>query len=67
MLWVKLQNRVEMGPFVNEAYKYLRTNIMFCGIGLRLYVTSCVPNEGKSDVSFNLAVSWPRAGKGGFY
>jgi capsular exopolysaccharide synthesis family protein len=64
MLRVKLQNRVEMGPFVNEAYKYLRTNIMFCGIGVKaLCVTSCVPNEGKSDVSFNLAVSLAESGK----
>lgn len=40
----------------NEAYKTLRTNITFCGEDVRVIaVTSSTPNEGKTNVSFNLA------------
>ena len=40
----------------NEAYKTLRTNITFCGEDVRLIaVTSSTPNEGKTNVTFNLA------------
>jgi len=48
----------------NEAYKTLRTNIQFCGNEIRVIAfTSCTPNEGKSSVSFNLAVSFAEEGK----
>lgn len=48
----------------NEAYKTLRTNIQFCGSDVRLICfTSCLPDEGKSSVSFNLAVSIADTGK----
>lgn len=48
----------------NEAYKTLRTNIQFCGNEIKvLTFTSCTPNEGKSSVSFNLAVSFAEVGK----
>ncbi len=48
----------------NEAYKTLRTNIQFCGDEVKiLTLTSCTPNEGKSSVSFNLAVSFAETGK----
>jgi capsular exopolysaccharide synthesis family protein len=48
----------------NEAYKSLRTNIQFCGKDLKVICfTSCLPNEGKSSVSFNLAVSIAESGK----
>ena len=40
----------------NEAYKTLRTNITFCGEDVRVIaVTSSNPNEGKTNVTFNLA------------
>ena len=40
----------------NEAYKTLRTNITFCGDDVRVIaVTSSTPNEGKTNVTFNLA------------
>ena len=42
----------------NEAYKTLRTNIQLCGSDMKVIMfTSSTPNEGKSSVSFNLAVS----------
>lgn len=48
----------------NEAYKALRTNIQFCGSDIKeICITSCMPNEGKSSVSFNLAAAFAEAGK----
>jgi capsular exopolysaccharide synthesis family protein len=42
----------------NEAYKSLRTNIRFCGSDVNVICfTSSIPNEGKSNVSFQLAMS----------
>ena len=41
-----------------EAMKTLRTNIQFSGNGLKvIMLTSAVPNEGKSEISFSLASS----------
>ena len=48
----------------NESFKSLRTNIQFCGAGIKVILfTSCTPNEGKSNVSFNLAMSMAETGK----
>jgi len=48
----------------NEAYKILRTNVQFCGDDKKVIaITSCQPEEGKSSVSFNLAVSLAESGK----
>ncbi len=50
--------------FTNEAYKLLRTNIQLCGNNIKVIcITSCLPNEGKSYVSFHLAESFAEAGK----
>ena len=47
-----------------EAYKTLRTNIGFAGEDVKVIaVTSCMPNEGKSSVTMNLAMSLAEAGK----
>lgn len=47
----------------NEAYKTLRTNIQFCGDDIKVIgITSTIPNEGKSSVSLNLAVSMAEDG-----
>lgn len=47
-----------------EAYKSLRTNLQFCGEDKKVIaITSCTPNEGKSSVAMNLAVSLAEAGK----
>ncbi len=57
-------NREDLDYRVNEAYKTLRTNIQFCGNEVKVITfTSCTPNEGKSSVSFNLAVSFAEVGK----
>lgn len=46
-----------------EAYKTLRTNIEFAGEDVKVIsVTSCMPNEGKSSVTMNLALSLAEAG-----
>lgn len=48
----------------NEAYKQFRTNILFSGSGIKvLCFTSCLPDEGKSNVSFHLAISIAESGK----
>ncbi|MGN0423503.1 MAG: polysaccharide biosynthesis tyrosine autokinase [Lachnospiraceae bacterium] len=47
-----------------ESYKSLRTNLQFCGNDKKVIaITSCTPNEGKSSVTMNLAVSLAEAGK----
>lgn len=47
-----------------EAYKALRTNLMFCGSDVKVItVTSCLPNDGKSYVSRHLALNLVDADK----
>lgn len=39
--------------FYEEAIKTLRTNMQFSGVETKsIVLTSCYPNEGKSDVAF---------------
>ncbi len=48
----------------NESFKSLRTNVQFCGNDIKVIMfTSCTPNEGKSNVCFNLAMSMAETGK----
>nr|WP_294492655.1 CpsD/CapB family tyrosine-protein kinase [uncultured Mediterraneibacter sp.] len=50
--------------FYEEAIKTLRTNIQFSGADIKtIVVTSCFPNEGKSDVTFQLAFEIGKIGK----
>ena len=50
--------------FYEEAIKTLRTNMQFSGVETKsIVVTSCYPNEGKSDVAFQLAVEIGKMGK----
>lgn len=43
---------------IDEEMKSLRTNLVFCGDDKKvIMLTSCLPGEGKSQTSFNLAVS----------
>lgn len=47
-----------------EAFKTLRTNIEFSGDDVKaICITSCTPNEGKSNISFELAKSYAQMGK----
>lgn len=47
-----------------EAYKMLRSNVEFSGEDIKVIcVTSCIPNEGKSNISFELAKSYAQMGK----
>ena len=47
-----------------EAFKTLRTNIEFSGDNVKVIcITSCTPNEGKSNISFELAKSYAQMGK----
>lgn len=47
-----------------EALKALRTNLQFAGRNIKcVLITSCFPNEGKSDICFHLAKEFGRMGK----
>ena len=51
---------------VEEAIRTLRTNIQFCStdkVIKTICLTSCVPNEGKSMMTMNLAISMASANK----
>jgi len=51
---------------VEEALRTLRTNIQFCNtdkVVKTICITSCMPNEGKSMTTINLAISMASAGK----
>lgn len=49
---------------VKEAYKFLRTNIQFCGQDIKtIAITSCGENEGKSTVSMHIAKSFAELDK----
>jgi capsular exopolysaccharide synthesis family protein len=64
MLNINLEKIADMDFKTKEAYKTLRANVQFCGDDVKVIsITSCVPNEGKSMVAFNLAVSIAESGK----
>ncbi|WP_051865184.1 polysaccharide biosynthesis tyrosine autokinase [Streptosporangium roseum] len=49
----------------SEAFRSLRTNLQFIGVDRQpksLVVTSCLPGEGKSSISANLAITLAQAG-----
>ncbi|NLK73708.1 MAG: CpsD/CapB family tyrosine-protein kinase [Clostridiales bacterium] len=55
---VYINNQNELDYQSKEAYKTLRSNILFCGSDIKVIgFTSCLPNEGKSSVAINLAES----------
>lgn len=61
---VKLRREMPDDYNYNEAIKTLRTNIQFCGSSIRtILLTSSLPDEGKSDISFALAESLAQIGK----
>lgn len=61
---ITLKLKGETDFFTQEAYKTLRTNLMFCGQDVQVVaITSCNENEGKSTVALNLAKSLSDLGK----
>lgn len=54
----------KLNYFYEEAIKTLRTNIQFTGKEMKtILFTSCYPDEGKSDILFQLAKEMGKAGK----
>lgn len=61
---VTLNREMKDDYHYNEAIKTLRTNIQFCGSGIRtIMLTSSLPDEGKSDITFAVASSLAQIGK----
>ena len=61
---IKLTDNNSGDYFYEEAIKTLRTNLQFSGKSNKVVLlTSVHSNEGKSDISFNLAVELGKAGK----
>lgn len=61
---VSLRNIENQDFHFNEAINTLRTNIQFCGSNIQtVLLTSSLPDEGKSQVSFSLAYSLAQIGK----
>lgn len=57
-------NHEELDFRSREAFRTLRTNIEFSGDDVKVIcLTSCTPNEGKSDTSFELARAFAQNGK----
>ena len=61
---IRFENIKDLDFKTNEAYKRVRTNITFSGEDIQVVaVTSSIPNEGKSEVSFRLAQAFAEDGK----
>ena len=61
---LNLTDRRKPDHFYSEAIKTLRTNIQLSGQSIKtILVTSCYPNEGKSDVALSLAQELGSIGK----
>ncbi len=64
MQQIEISKMVQLDYHSSEAYKSLRTNVQFCGEDIKVIaLTSCTPNEGKSSISFQLALSMVEDGK----
>lgn len=61
---ITLSFMADRSYFISEAFKSLRTNILFCGSDIRcIAVTSVLPGDGKSTVSLDIAKSFSDTGK----
>ncbi len=64
MKTITLKEDVKKDYFVTEAYRTLRTNMQFCGKDVKVItLTSCMPNEGKTTIAFELGKSFAEIGK----
>jgi protein-tyrosine kinase len=62
----KIEMLININEPVEEAIRTLRTNIQFCNANRvikTICLTSCIPNEGKSVTTMNLAISMAASGK----
>ena len=65
---VILRQPEETDTRIEEAIKTLRTNIQFSGRDIRtIMLTSTAPNEGKSEISWKIAVSFAQIGRKTLY
>ena len=63
-LKVTLKDPKKSDYFYEESIKTLRTNIQFSSKQVKVVLlTSCYPNEGKSDIAFSLSLEMGKAGK----
>lgn len=61
---IELTDERKQDYFYNEAIKTLRTNILLSGKSVKtILITSCFPNEGKSDITISLAQELGSIGK----
>ena len=61
---IQLTDASKNNYYYEEAIKTLRTNLQFSGKNNKaILITSTVPGEGKSDISFHLAAELGKAGK----
>jgi capsular exopolysaccharide synthesis family protein len=61
---VKFRNIKEFSYAKKESLRTLKTNLQFCGDDVRVVMfTSSFPNEGKSTIAFDLAMSLTESGK----
>lgn len=61
---LNLTDRRKPDYFYSEAIKTLRTNIQLSGQSIKtILITSCYPNEGKSDIALSLAQELGSIGK----
>ena len=61
---IELRNIKKNSYALTESLRTLKTNIQFCGDDIKtILITSSIPNEGKSTVSFELARSLTESGK----
>ena len=55
---IQIKNDIELSLREKEVYRALRTNLEFTGVENKVIaVTSCTPDDGKTVVSYNLAVA----------
>lgn len=61
---LKIKDEIILSSQEKEIYRTLRTNVEFTGVENRIIaITSCIPGDGKTMVSYNLAVALAEAGK----
>ena len=61
---VSMQDVRKADYYYGEAIKTLMTNVKFAGQDIKtILLTSCYPNEGKSDITFSLAKEMAASGK----